>query len=61
MKITNENAYDVPLGKRVTIEIDLVLDPVAGTWHQPEDFMQWACTHSYVKSATLVGLPEENT
>ena len=54
-KIINKKAYKPsPITKVVTIEIKLMLDSVSGTWHKPEDFMNWVCdTHNYVQSAEL--------
>lgn len=52
--ITNAKAYKPgPVHKIVTIEVVVMLDAVPGAWHQPEDIMNWMCSHSYVQSATL--------
>lgn len=53
--VTNVEAYTPgPVHKMVEIKITLMLDAVPGAWHQPEDFMRWACQHNYVQKAELL-------
>ena len=55
MKIINEKAYN-PIGaKVVTIQVELMLDPCGGAWHNPVDFMNWVTANcSYVQNAEMV-------
>lgn len=48
-KIINEKAYKPGMiANVVEIKVTLMLDPVPGAWHEPNDFMRWvsACRTS---------------
>lgn len=54
-KVVNETAYKPGrIANVVKVEVELMLDPVPGVWHDPIDFLNWVCTHNYVQSAKLV-------
>ena len=53
MKVTNEKAYKSKFAPHVDVSVRLMLDPVPGAWHQPEDFLNWVCQHPYVQEAEV--------
>lgn len=55
MKVINEGAYKPNgIAEVVEVKIMLMLDPVPGAWHTPNDFLKWVCQHNYVQSAETV-------
>jgi hypothetical protein len=51
----NPNAYPVsPIASTMKLEVVVMLDPVPGAWHDPEDFFRWLFQHTYVQSVELI-------
>ena len=61
--VINKDSYS-PVGKItphkvVRFEVEAVLDMCPGTWHDPEDLMNWIASNSYVRQVTLIDRPSD--